>query len=241
MLNQQIIGNWGLSMMLSNSEIIIVIASAFILGAVSTLLINTDQLLRLLKKTISQAKDSKNAKQKITDLKKENEKGNSELVESNVKLSRKVTVLESEADGEDPLASPVSDASYPLSEIDGIGKGYSVRLSDEGYMDSTDLAKINGDSEKIEAISKTLGLENSEVSSWCSMAELMRVDGIRGPFAFLLKAVGVESLKDLSQCNSEQLSKQLALENVDESKTPTVPSPVTIESWIDESRKMVNS
>ncbi len=227
-------------MVLYNSEIVIVIASAFILGYLSSLFINTNQLIQLLKKTISQEKQdkltSKKAQETKTDLKKEKE-----LVQSNQELVQKVKVLESEADGEDCIASPVSDDRYQLSEIDGIGKGYSTRLNDEGYTDTNDLAKINGDSEKIGVLSQAIGLEFSEVSGWCSMADLMRVNGIRGPFAFLLNRVGIESLGVLSECNAEKLAKQLALENMNESKTPTVPSPVTIKSWIGEAIKLVNT
>jgi len=210
-------------MILSNSAILIIIACSFILGILSSFLINTNQLLQLLKKTTFQEKEiklmSKKAKQKTTDLNKEKEsirqeldeynsaedlkrdfeKETSELVQSNEELIQKFIVLESEADGHDPLESPLSDDRYQLSEIDGIGKGYSTRLNDEGYRDSNDLAEINGDSEKIKTISQKLGVEASSVSSWCSMAELMRVNGIRGPFAYLLKAVGIESIEDLSK------------------------------------------
>lgn len=251
-------------MILSNSALILIVAAAVLLGLLSSFLINTSQLLQLVKKTTTQEKEikliSKNAEQKITnlrkekesisqeldrsqsseDLKREFEQETSDLVQSNERLTQKIIVLESEADGQDPLESPLSDDRYELSEIDGIGKGYSTRLNEEGVMDSNDLAKINGDSEKIEAIAQTLGVEASNVSRWCSMAELMRVNGIRGPFAYLLEAVGVDSVKDLSTCNAQELSKQIALENANESKTPTVPSPVTIDSWIDESRKLIN-
>lgn len=252
-------------MMLSKTAIILLLSGAFLLGLIISLFINTDQLLQLLKKNKSQEKKirsiSEESSQKISKLEEENESINHELDESNSRgddkseqdkdeqskleksnqeLIQKITVLESEADGEDPSASPLSDDRYDLSEIDGIGKGYSTRLNEEGIMDTNDLANIIGDTDKIKSISQALGIESSIVSSLCRMAELMRVNGVRGPFAYLLYASGVESIEELAQCGPDELTKQLALQNAEESKTPTVPSPVTIESWIGDSKKLVN-
>jgi predicted flap endonuclease-1-like 5' DNA nuclease len=252
-------------MILSTSTLTLLLSGAFLIGIAISVLINSTQLLQLLKKNSSQEKKiksiSKESSEHIAQLEEDNEsmileldesnsrvnskseqdeEEESELKKSNQKLIQTISVLESEGDGEDPLAAPLSDDRYPLTEIDGIGKGYSTRLHEEGIMDTNDLAKITGDTEKIKAISETLGVESSEVAGWCRMAELMRVNGIRGPFAYLLYAAGVESLDELSRCNPEELSKKLALENADESKTPTVPSPITIESWIGNSRKLVN-
>ncbi len=252
-------------MMLSKAMILFIIASSFLLGIICSIIINSTQLLQLLKKSIFQERQikilSKKAKEKITELSREKELMSQKLIKStskeedqneteekildlkhsNEELIQKISVLESEADGEDPVESPLTADSYDLSEIDGIGKGYSSRLNDEGYCNTSDLAKINGDKKGIATISKIVGVEYSQVSNWCSMAELMRVNGIRGPFAYLLSAVGIKTLKNLSESNSEDLCKQLAVENAKESKTPTVPSIVTIESWIDESKKVANS
>jgi hypothetical protein len=98
---------------------------------------------------------------------------------------------------------------YDIEEIEGIGKGYSRRLRDIGISSTRKLLSRGIDSEGISEIAKQVNNEEFVIRSWVSMADLIRVSGIRGQFAELLVTSGIKSVQQLAKQDSTQLIEKL--------------------------------
>jgi hypothetical protein len=61
----------------------------------------------------------------------------------------------------------------------------------------------------------------------------MRISGIAGEFAELLKASGVDTVKELRQRNAENLAVKMLEVNEQKKLTRAVPTAPTIGKWIE--------
>ena len=88
------------------------------------------------------------------------------------------------------------------------------------------------DPESIKLIAKTLGRESWVVSSWASIADLLRVKGIDGSMAEVLELGGVYSVQSLAESNPEKLLQSIKAVNERIEKVGTIPDIAVIAGWI---------
>lgn len=103
----------------------------------------------------------------------------------------------------------VSEGSYNIEEIKGIGKGFAKRLQAINIQTTTDLLEkcLNkGDKKHIAGI---LNENEKTVESWCCMADLLRVEGIGGKYAELLFLSGIRSTKELALLDTAKVERKI--------------------------------
>jgi predicted flap endonuclease-1-like 5' DNA nuclease len=113
---------------------------------------------------------------------------------------------------------------YDIEEIEGIGKGYSRRLRDIGISSTRKLLSRGIDSDGISDIAKQVNNEEFVIRSWVSMADLIRVSGIRGQFAELLVTSGIKSVQQLAKQDSAQLIEKLTKTITRENRKRAAPT-----------------
>lgn len=128
-------------------------------------------------------------------------------------------------------ASP-NDENYRIEVIRSIGNDNRRLLHDMGITTTTNLLDRCQDPQSIKLISKTLGRESWVVSSWASIADLLRVKGVDGAMAEVLELSGVYSVQSLADANPDKLLQSIKAVNVRVDKLGTVPDIAAIAGWI---------
>jgi len=68
------------------------------------------------------------------------------------------------------------------------------------------------------------GIDEGKFLDWVNMADLFRIKGIASQFAELLKAAGVDTVKELRNRNAENLHAKLVEVQEEKKITRTVPA-----------------
>lgn len=128
-------------------------------------------------------------------------------------------------------ASP-NDENYRIEVIRSIGNDNRRLLHEMGVNTTSNLLDKCQDPEGIKLISKTLGRESWVVSSWASIADLLRVKGIDGAMAEVLELSGVYSVQSLADANPEKLLQSIKAVNERVDKVGTIPDIAVIAGWV---------
>ncbi len=125
---------------------------------------------------------------------------------------------------------------YKISEIQGIGPAYSAKLATAGIADTDDLLRLCASAQGRAEVSEKTGLSTSQVLAWADMADMMRLTGIGPQFSELLKASGVDTVKELRTRNTENLALKLAEVNAEKKLSRTVPAQSQVAGWIEQAK-----
>jgi predicted flap endonuclease-1-like 5' DNA nuclease len=87
-------------------------------------------------------------------------------------------------------------------------------------------------------VAEATGLGEAKRLTWANMADLMRISGVGGEFAELLKASGVDTIKELRNRNAENLAQKAQQINEVKKLTRVVPSPAVISGWIEKAKQL---
>lgn len=128
--------------------------------------------------------------------------------------------------------------SYPVEQIEGVGKIYAKKLRSIGVRQTHDLLDLCRDAEGRDRLAKYLKVSSKEVSRWTSMADLMRVSGIGGQFAELLEAANVSTIEDLMNQKGDQLAQRLNEINNKKNMARNVPDSSRVGEWVKQASKM---
>ena len=96
--------------------------------------------------------------------------------------------------------------SKKITEIEGIGPVYQEKLAAAGVKTVEGLLEAGASKAGRKKIADESGLDESRILVWVNMADLFRINGVASQFAELLKAAGVDTVKELRNRNliSEQ-------------------------------------
>lgn len=126
-----------------------------------------------------------------------------------------------------------------ITEIEGIGPVFAEKLAAamvttvEGLLETA--ATKNG-RKKLAADS---GIDEGKILDWVNMADLFRIKGIASQFAELLKAAGVDTVKELRTRNAENLHTRLAEVQAEKNITKAVPALSQVADYIEQAKALV--
>lgn len=87
--------------------------------------------------------------------------------------------------------------SKKITEIEGIGPAYQEKLAAAGVKTVEGLLELGASKSGRKKIAEDSGLDESQILVWVNMADLFRIKGVASQFAELLKAAGVDTVKEL--------------------------------------------
>jgi predicted flap endonuclease-1-like 5' DNA nuclease len=119
-----------------------------------------------------------------------------------------------------------------VKDIEGIGPVMGKKLEKAGIVTVKSLLESGATRSGRANIAKESGIPESQILEFVNMADLMRVKGVGAEFAELLKAAGVDTLKELRTRNAENLHQKLEETNAAKSLTRRVPSLDMIKDFI---------
>ena len=126
---------------------------------------------------------------------------------------------------------------YRIDEIEGIGPAFKEKLTEAGITDTEKLLETCASKSGRVKMSEQTGLTTGQLLKWADMADLMRVSGIGRQFGELLKASGVDTIKELRTRRADNLTAKLAEVNAEKKLAKAVPAESQVQKWIDSAKE----
>jgi len=125
-----------------------------------------------------------------------------------------------------------------ITMIEGIGPANKEKLAAAGISTVEGLLEKGASKKGRKEIADASGIGEGVILDWVNMADLFRINGIASQFAELLKAAGVDTVKELRTRNAENLHKALVDTNAEKNLTRVVPALSQIEDFIAQAKLM---
>ncbi len=129
-------------------------------------------------------------------------------------------------------------AKRKIRDVEGIGPAVAEKLSVAGVTNTNQLLESGGAKNGRQKLAQLTGLSESQILKWVNMCDLFRINGIAGQFAELLKAAGVDTVKELRTRNAENLTNKMLEVNTQKNLTRQVPGVNTVLKWIDQAQEL---
>jgi predicted flap endonuclease-1-like 5' DNA nuclease len=125
-----------------------------------------------------------------------------------------------------------------ISEIEGIGPVYSEKLSGAGVNTVESLLEVGATKSGRKKLAADSGIDEAKILDWVNMADLFRIKGIGPQFAELLKASGVDTVKELKNRNADNLYAKLVEVQAEKKITRTVPALSQVTDFIEQAKSL---
>lgn len=128
--------------------------------------------------------------------------------------------------------------AYAVGQIAAIGPFYAAKLKTTGIRSTRALLKHAGTPKGRRKLALATGIAEANILKWANIADLMRVRGVAEEYSALLRAAGVDTVKELKRRNVANLTRRLQRVNADQKLVRLVPSEPRVARWIEQAKTM---
>lgn len=128
--------------------------------------------------------------------------------------------------------------SKSITMIEGIGEVFKGKLAEAGVTSVEGLLEKGATKAGRKSIADASGIDEGKILDWVNMADLFRINGIGSQFAELLKAAGVDTVKELRTRNAENLHSALTKTQEEKGLTRVVPPLSKVEDFIAQAKSL---
>lgn len=128
--------------------------------------------------------------------------------------------------------------SYPISTIDGLGPQAQARLKAEGIRTTATLLERASTVKARKALAARTGIGEKDLLAWANIADCMRIKGMGKAKAELLRAAGVNTVREFVQRNPERLARAMKEANDARKLVRVLPSEKSVAQLIQHARKL---
>lgn len=125
-----------------------------------------------------------------------------------------------------------------ITEIEGIGPAFQEKLAKADIKTVEKLLELGADKAGRKKLAATTGVDESKLLTWVNMADLFRIKGVATQFAELLKASGVDTVKELRNRNAENLYAKLVEVQKETKITRAVPALSRVENFVEQAKSL---
>lgn len=125
-----------------------------------------------------------------------------------------------------------------IVEIEGIGPAYAEKLAGAGIKTVEGLLEAGATKAGRKKIAEDSGISEKVILTWVNMADLFRIKGVASQFAELLKAAGVDTVKELRTRNPENLHAKLVEVQEEKKITRAVPGLSQVADYIEQAKNL---
>jgi hypothetical protein len=123
--------------------------------------------------------------------------------------------------------------SYPITDIDGIQAEVAAILKAARIRSTDRLLEAARTAKGRKSLADKTGFSEKQLLCWANVADRMRVRGISKEYAELLRAAGVDTVKELKFRNPANLAKAMADANRKRKLVRLVPTEKVVARWIE--------
>lgn len=128
--------------------------------------------------------------------------------------------------------------SKTITMIEGIGEVFKGKLAEAGVTTVEGLLEKGATKAGRKSVAESSGIDEGKILDWVNMADLFRISGIGSQFAELLKAAGVDTVKELRTRNAENLHAALTKTQEEKGLTKVVPPLAKVEDFIAQAKSL---
>jgi predicted flap endonuclease-1-like 5' DNA nuclease len=125
-----------------------------------------------------------------------------------------------------------------LSEIEGIGESFSLKLAETGITSLENLLEVCGEKKGRKDVAEKSGISEKLILKWTNRADLTRIKGVSTQYADLLEYAGVDTIPELAQRKAENLQVKMAEVNEEKHLVRQVPSLSQVEGWVAQAKEL---
>lgn len=125
-----------------------------------------------------------------------------------------------------------------ITEIEGIGPAMEAKLLEAGITTVEKLLDRGCTKAGRKELAELTGLNESKILVWVNMADLFRIKGIGRQFSELLKASGVDTVKELRTRNADNLHAALVKVQEEKKITKAVPALSQVVDFIEQAKAL---
>ena len=125
-----------------------------------------------------------------------------------------------------------------ITDIEGIGPAYAEKLALAGIKTVEGLLKACAAKAGRKATAEATGIGESTILEWTNMADLFRIKGVSSQYAELLKAAGVDTVKELRNRNAANLHAKMQEVNEAQSLVRQLASLKQVEGFVEQAKQL---
>jgi len=123
-----------------------------------------------------------------------------------------------------------------LTDVEGIGETYAVKLKECGCATQEALLEMGGQPAGRKQLITDTGISDKLILKWINRADLARISGVGGEYADLLEASGVDTVPELAQRNAANLHAKMAEVNESKKLVRSMPTESAVSGWVDQAK-----
>jgi predicted flap endonuclease-1-like 5' DNA nuclease len=127
---------------------------------------------------------------------------------------------------------------YPITHMDGVGPELAAALKRVGIRTTDKFLEAAKSPKGRKELAAKTGIDERSLLKWANMADRMRIKGIGNDYAELLRAVGVDTVRELKRRNAERLFQAMRSANRKRRLVALLPSQGAVERWIEHAQKL---
>lgn len=128
--------------------------------------------------------------------------------------------------------------AYQITEIEGIGPAFAKKLSVAGITNTDHLLAQCASRAGRKTTAEKTDLTEAQLLKWANMADLMRISGVGEEYSELLEAAGVDTVKELRNRRSDNLTAKMAEVNEAKKLVRQAPSEAQVTKWVEQAKTL---
>lgn len=128
--------------------------------------------------------------------------------------------------------------TYPIADIADIGSDAASVLKTAGIRTTERLLEAARNPKGRQELAQQTGFDEKRILRWANLADRMRIKGVGEDYAKLLRAVGVDTVKELKYRNPAKLAQAMKDTNTKRRLVRVLPSDRAVVRWIENAKKL---
>jgi predicted RecB family nuclease len=128
--------------------------------------------------------------------------------------------------------------TYPISKIDGMTAFAASKLKSAGIRTMESLLEAARTAKGRKTLAAKTGFSEQQLLEWANLADCMRIPGMGKAKAELLRASGVNTVRELTHRNPGRLAQAMRDANDKRKLVQVLPSEKAVEQLIQKARKL---
>jgi len=128
--------------------------------------------------------------------------------------------------------------AYPITEIQGIGTDVAEMLKSDGIRTTVGLLRLAKTPKQRLKLALKVGTDEKNVLDWVTAADRMRIKGVGGEYAELLRIAGVRTVNELRFRNPQRLALAMKEANSKRKLVRVLPSVNMVMRWIEAAKAL---
>lgn len=128
--------------------------------------------------------------------------------------------------------------AYPITDVDGIGRDEADALKRVGIRTTTRLLEAAKSPKGRKELAEKTGIDEKLLLKWANCADRMRIKGVGEDYSQLIRAAGVNTVRELKHRNAKRLTEAMRSANSKRKLVDFLPSEKAVARWIEHAKKL---